>query len=201
MSAASAAGCTSQHHVVGGPVVAYPDGRPSYGSVVAVGEGLGPATAKGEGFHTMGFAGRALLTPDTLQLRGGVALQRGDWSGPGRFFFEGTVPAAIGIERSQARTDGSIGSGLALRIGYPLTDHTSYSAPLFLPAHRVPERQMRRRRERTILVAGPSADIDFRFSSAPLPTLSFLIGILWLSQALAPEEPSPPLRWRPFGVR
>ncbi len=111
------------------------------------------------------------------------------------------MPVALGVERFETRFDASVGSGLALRLGYPLTDQTTYLAPLFFPAAAVTQEQKRRRRDRTLIVAGPSADIDFRFTREPLPTLSFMVGVLWLSESLAAEEPSPPLRWNPLPTR
>lgn len=199
LCATLALGCTEQTHVLAGPAVAYPEGRPAYGGVATVGRGTGASIHASERFHTLGLAGRALITPEMQHLRGGMAFQLGEWSGPSRVLFEGTVPLALGVERSPLRgVEGTLGSGLALRLGYPLTDHTTYLAPWFFPTHAVANEQKRRRRDRTVLFAGPSADIDFRFTREPLPTLSFLVGIMWLSESLPAEQPTSPFFRRPL---
>ena len=200
VAASSVSACTEQTHVLAGPAVAYPAGKPTYGGAATMGRGSGASIHKDETFHTIGLAARALVTPETQHVRAGLAFQLGEWSGPGRVLFEGTVPFALGVERFDGRFEGTVGSGLALRLGYPLTDHTRYLSPWFFPHAAVTQEQKRRRRDRTVLFAGPSADIDFRFTREPLPTLSFLVGILWLSESLGPTEPLRPAHPPPFAV-
>lgn len=198
---AGGVGCTEQHHVVAGPAVAYPAGRPVYGGAVSLGHGTGSGNGKGDQFHTLGVAARAVVTQEHAHVRGGPSLQIGHWTGPGRLLLEGTVPVALGVERFETRFQGSLGSGLALRVGYPLTDRSTYVSPMFFPDAAVTNEHKRQRRDRTMLLAGPSADIDFRFAGQPLPTLSFFVGIMWLSESIAAEKPLPPLRPSPAPPR
>lgn len=202
LCAALSTGCASQTTVLAGPALAYPDGRASLGVAATIAHGveLSPPTTSGPGEQTvptvttLGPTARVLVTERTKHVRAGVALQRISWLGSSqRVLFDTTMPVGLGVERFDGQTGGTAGLGLGLRMGVTVGETSRVVSVLSPWAEPVdPSRDASSRpprslvhRERTVVVLGPAADIDFRFSREPLGTLSLSLGLQFVDEWLA----------------
>jgi len=191
-------GCSHIARAAAGPVVAYPDERPSYGGELRVQGGAGTSDAKSAAFLEVG--GRLLVTERTQALGAGVGPAYLLWLGPSAF--RAAVMPGIGVERYLDKAfmnfslHGSLGTALVLE-GNVRRDR-SWD---FLPPEAMgfpPDHRITLRRTRLLVTLDVTGNLDARTTREPLYGVGLLVGFARVSESYtvdAPEPKDPRHRW------
>jgi hypothetical protein len=191
--------CSHFSQLAAGPATAIEDGSPPAWGGAVIGETVVGKSSPGGAFGGLGVGARGLVTPRAVDAAPFVGAHVG--SSGERTFLDGSVRFGPGIQLREGSPLGFLGLGASVGLGYTLSD-TGWiqQAPISAPPEierRMPAggpdvlalrqaEDLRRRRERErrrlLLTVGLAADVDVRFTRAPMLTLGFLVGVAWLDE-------------------
>ncbi len=193
-------GCSHFQQLSSGPAVSIADGRGSWGGTL-VGEAVTGATSPRGGFTGLGAGARGVVTERLIDVAPFVGPYVG--SSVDRTFLYGSMRFGPGLQLLDGRPLAFGALGGSFGIGYAISDTGWRHHPSWLGFEaRMPvggpdvlalqqgedaRRRTERERSRVLLTLGLAADLNFRFTRSPMPSLSALLGVAWMDEVTSSE--------------